>query len=257
MSPKFGKNIFPVFLLFLLLSLFLILLDREGVFRPLRDQVERMVVPAKTKIYQLRQPKDKNIAIVKYQEEKERMIASLESQLAVLKSENAAARRLLGAPLPADWRFLPAQVMGVNSDFLQIDKGRAEGVKEGMVVVLEKVLVGKVVRSSEHFSQVLLPSSEGAKILAISRLGDEGEVLAKGVSLGQAARLSFERVLLEETLEPNDWVMTAGDEIFPPNLLLGKITKVFKKEGEIYQRAEIEPVIRPEHLEIVFVVIGR
>lgn len=259
MRPGTREKILPTFFLFLFFSLLLILFDRFGSFRPLKSGVEGVIIPLKARVYEIK--KQKNMPAgrqgeeTEKQQERERKIAALEAEIGALKNENLAMRRLLGAPVPSDWRFVPAQVIGAQGrESLLLDKGETEGVKEGMVVVLDNVLVGRVVRTAERFSEVLLPFSSSSKILAVSRAPSSEEIGARGLLIGQGNRLVFDQVLLKESLTTGDLLLTAGDEIFPPNLLLGKIGKVMRKEEEIYQKAEIEPLFEPQTLEIVFLV---
>lgn len=211
------------------------------------------MVPAKARVYEIKRGRETEKP--KNDEEKERKLAALEAEIAALKTENLAMRRLLGAPVPSDWRFVPTQVIGLKSgESLLIDKGEIEGAKEGMVAVLDNVLVGRLIRVSARFSEILLPFSSNSKILAVSRSAASEPVKARGLLVGQGNRLIFEQVLLKETLDKGDLLVTAGDEIFPPNLLLGRVGKVIKKGGEFYQKAEIEPLFTPQSLEIIFLV---
>lgn len=257
MKLGFAQKTFSIFLFFILLSFLLILLDNLGILSPLRGGVEQLVVTLKREIYSLKQ-QTKNNKQQSEKGEKEREIAVLESQIAVLKSENAAMRRLLGAPLPYDWRFTPARVIGLpSSESLQIDKGTAEGVKKGMAVVFENVLVGKVSRVSEHFSSVSPPSSPEVKILVLTRSSTDPGVKARGLLVGQGGKVNLERVLTQEALDEGDLVLTAGDEELPPDIPIGKVGKITKIEGEIYQKAEVKLLVEFPKLETVFVVISR
>ena len=52
-------------------------------------------------------------------------------------------------------------------------------------------------------------------------------------------------------------MLTAGDEDLPPDMVIGKVGKVNKIEGQIYQEAEVKNLIEPGSLETVFVVTAR
>lgn len=223
--------------------------------------MEKLVVPVKTGIYRIRQESEKAREREGKNEEGERKIAVLEGQIATLKSENEAMRRLLGAKLPASWKFTPARVIGAPADDLQIDKGAQEGIKKGMAVVLDNVLVGKISWVGEHFSRVLLPSSTNAKILGITRSATDnngsGGIKARGLLIGHGGKISLERVLTQESPEEGDLVLTAGDEDLPPDMVIGQVRKINKIEGQIYQEAEVKNLIEPKSLETVFVVTAR
>lgn len=188
-------------------------------------------------------------------------IADLETQISVLKTENQAVRRLLGTPsLPQNWHFLPAQVIGLTStEILQINQGRQEGVKEGMAVISEgNIFVGSVKNVGEHFANILLPISKESKILGVVRGKGEArdEIKAKGILEGLGGRMNLEQVTMAETLEVGDLLVTAGEEPLPPNILIGRLSKVSRKEGELFQKAEIEPAVNYSNLEMVFVIVN-
>lgn len=258
-TSSFWKTI-PTFLIFTFLSLLLILFDNLGIFRPVKRGVEAMVVPIKAGVYGLRLKGDRLVSPSVDQSSGEREKADLEARISILKSENEAMRRLLGTPLPPAWKFQPARVIGLPSgESLQIDQGQDEGIVKGMAVVLENALVGKVDKAGQHFSSVLLPSSSGAKILVITRSSQNSQtagIKARGLLVGYGGKVSLERILNQEPLEEGDLVLTAGDEELPADLLIGKVGKIWKKEGEIYQKAEIKPLIEPGVLETVFVIIS-
>lgn len=259
MKLSWEKRVPFFFLIFLFIAISFRLLDTDGFFRPVRGKIESLIVPMKTTVYNWRNPK---VPISPMEEDllaRERRIALLESQIENLKGENVSLRRLLGAPLPNDWRYLPAKVIGQPSfTGLLINKGKDSELEEGMVVVAENVLVGRIVQVGEYYSQVQLPFSNKSKILAISQ-HEETDInkqapQAKGLVIGQGGKMTFERVLLKETLETSDIVLTAGDEVFPQGLLIGKLGSISKKENEVYQSAEIEPLLSLETIDQVFVL---
>ena len=226
----------------------------------MKGPAERLTIGAKTAFYQFKLSDAKNTKITEDNKKIESKEDVLKAQVSALKGENAAMRRLLGTPLPPDWRFLSAQVIGSQSlEKIEIDKGRIEGVKVGMAVIFDNVLIGRVTRINEHFAEVMLPTASESRILAVTRPseteGNTGTILAKGILMGQGGRMNLERVTLKEKLETDDLVVSSGDEFMPPNLLLGKLRKINKKEGDIYQKAEVEPSLNYADLETVFVVI--
>lgn len=260
MKPESWKKTLFSFLIFFILALLLNFFDNLGSLSFLKSPAEKLTIGAKTAFYQFKLSNAKNAKTKEDNKKIESKEDVLKAQIATLKGENAAMKRLLGTPLPPEWRFLPAQVIGQTSlEKIEIDKGRLEGVKEGMAVIFDNVLVGRVTRINEHFAEVMLPTASKSRILAITRPqdinGNTDTILAKGILMGQGGRMNLERVTLKEKLETNDLVVSSGDEFLPPNLLLGKLRKINKKEGDIYQKAEVEPSLNYADLETVFVVI--
>ncbi len=256
MKGSGGKNLPGAFLAFVFLSLVLLFLDSRGFLRGIKGAGEELILPVKEKLYELKNAKTERL---KDDQGAERKIAELEVEIGTLKAENASMRRLLGAPLPSDWRFLPARVIGeTGGDILEIDKGRQDNLREGMVVVLDNYFIGRIFSLGEHFAKVRLPLAEESRILAsVRQAGDkpgESALLARGIVFGQGSRMNLEQVLLSETLKEGDWVVTTGDETTPQNLILGKVGRVNRREGEIFQSAEVAPLLTIRSLENVFVV---
>ena len=100
-----------------------------------------------------------------YQQMQQRLnqIETADNSLSICLSENEKIKKMLGAGLPAKWKFLPVRVIGVR-DGLRIDKGAADGVQVGMSVVSESVLVGRISKVNQHDSLVQLPDGVGQKI---------------------------------------------------------------------------------------------
>ena len=74
--------------------------------------------------------------------------------------------------------------------------------------------------------------------------------------IGENERLILTGVLQKEKIDVGELVITSGeDEVFPPNLLIGKIKKIEKEERQPYQKAEVEPLIDYDKLETVFLII--
>ena len=244
------------FFFFLFLSLFFLLLDNLGTLRPIRAGAERLFIPVKGKIFQAKflsqslTEKQNDVA-----DERERRLSVLEGQLSVCQAENRDIKRLLGTPLPPEWRFLPARIIGVGKEPM-INKGRQEGVVQGMAVIFDNILVGKISKVNEHTSLVIFPQSSSSKLLVVTRGGDgKAGIKARGLLLPDGKKLSLEQVLTDEVLDEGDLVFTAGDKELPPDLLIGKINSVQKSAGEVFQKAQVESLVNPDKLETVFIVV--
>lgn len=175
------------------------------------------------------------------------------------REENASLKKLLGAPLPSSWKFLPAKVVG-NDGGLRINVGRKQGVMEGAIVVSENFLVGRVVEVREYDSRVILPIMAGAKIpvaiRSISGNGQNGEIVARGLLLGQGKLdLILDRVLQEEKIQKGDLVVSLGDSGWEPDLVIGQVGQILSQPVDIWQKAEVIPLLNYQRLKEVYVVI--
>jgi len=188
-------------------------------------------------------------------------LASEQNQLNSCLEENEKIKKLLGAPLPANWKFMEARVVGI-SEKMRIDKGEKDGVKEGMMVISENILVGKVIKVNENDALVQLLSDASLKMPVLVKKPSPdktkavGGIQARGLLLGQGGeKLLLDRVLQSEDIQKGDLVVTVGEEGWLPDLLIGQIVDVAPKSAEVYQKARVSPLIDYQNLRIVFLVV--
>lgn len=248
-----------LFLFFLLLSLLLILLDNLGILRPVRGGIEKLTIPVESFFYQTKQ----KFSLPLFQKEaclgdegKERELAVSQSALSACQEENEAMRRLLGAPLPSFWRFLPAKVIG-SPDGLLINVGTSSKVKPGMAVISENIFIGRISWVGENLARVTLPANPESRLPVLVRSQKEIGVKARGLLRGEGGKAILDQVLQEESISEGDLVLTGGEENYPPDLLIGKIIEVKKEEAELFQQAIVSPLVDYKEMSIVFVIISQ
>lgn len=188
-------------------------------------------------------------------EKQNRELIALCGKTESYQKENADMRRLLGAPLPQNWRFLPAKVIGWENGGILIDKGSTDKINEGLIVVYENILIGKISFAGENFSRVETLISDKLKIPVVVKDFRQKGLLARGVLSAPAGKIYLERVLQSERIMNDDFVLTSGEGEYPPDLLIGEIKKIEKKESDVFQRAEIKPMMEYDKLINVFVII--
>lgn len=154
-----------------------------------------------------------------------------------------------------DQESLAADVIGRDiSGFVRviyINRGARDGLTEGMPVVTENGLVGRITQVSANASQVLLvtdPVSAVSARLQASRA--EGSV--QGQLTGNL-RMTF--IPLDAPLQVGDTVVTSGlGGNFPEGILIGQVTSVRQFEFELFQEAEVRSLNDFERLETVLVI---
>lgn len=263
MRNGFLRENLPFFLLLVFISFSLLFLDRTGRIRSIRGFAERPILAIEERIYNLKLLSFRFFKPLSFGQKKEeelmrlegqvRQLSAASSQLSTCLEENEAMRRLLGAPLPPSWKFLPAKVVGV-SEKMRIDKGAKAGVQEGSMVVYENILVGKVIRVGEYDSLVQLPTDPTSKIPSLVRKPGEKGIRARGLLIGQLGGLLLDRVLQEEDLGRGDQVLTGGEEGWLPDLVIGQIEEVLPGTAALYQKAKVTPLVDYGNLRTVFVV---
>jgi len=153
-----------------------------------------------------------------------------------------------------DEEYLVADVIGRDiSAFTRvifINRGARDGVTEGMPVVTEKGLVGRVTQVSANASQVLLItdpiSAVNARLLNSS---------AEGSVLGQAGGLRMTYIDLNATLQEGDTAVTSGlGGNFPEGIIIGQVTSIRQFQFELFQEAEIRSLNDFDRLDTVLVI---
>lgn len=257
------KKALPLFLILILASLFLIFIDRLNLISPIQGFFQRPIIRIEEGILREYQGISGIIRGLNWQareaeilrlEGSLRQLAVEQNQLAILQEENERMRRLLGTPLPPKWKFLMAKVVGLSGE-MRIDKGKQDGVEEGMMVISENILVGRVTAVDEFTSQVQKLDDVRTKIpVVVKRPGGVG-VQARGLLINQGGSLILDRVLQSEDIQKGDLVVTGGEEGWLGDLVIGQVEEVLPKSAEVYKKAKVTPLVDYQKLRLVFLVV--
>jgi len=190
-------------------------------------------------------------------------VAQLEAQVVTLREQTAqldVLSALLGfaREQPAS-RYITAQVVGRDTNpflrYLILDQGSDSGVQRGMPVVSQNGLVGRISEVTASASKVQLiidpQSSVNAKIQGAA-------TPAEGIVTGQpTGELVLTFVPQDATMKAGDLVVTSGlGGGFPPDILIGQIISVHKRDYELYQTATIQPRNDFSSLEILLIIVN-
>jgi rod shape-determining protein MreC len=264
MGNKQLKGNLPLFFFFLFLAVFLFLVDQQGRLLPVRGLVQRPIIALEEPLYQLSQSARQLINQFANLKKRDQTLVGLEgelrqlaldqNQLSVCLEENEHLKKLLGAPLPPQWQFIEAKVVGQSGE-MRLNQGSQAGIQKGMMVVSESILVGRVVSLGVNDCLVQLPSDPNGKIPAVVKKPNSSGVQARGLLLGQfGGGLLLDRVLQEEDIQKGDLVVTSGEEGWLPDLVIGQIEEVLPPTAAVYQKARVMPLVDYRSLRIVFVV---
>lgn len=260
MSANIKLQTTNLFFLLLAISLILFGLDKlsylnwlkrpiEGLVNPLRNRYFLVQKTINNKLVAFNNSAD-SIILRQKAEYFERENADLQQKLVALQKENESMRKLLGAPLSPSWQFIPGKILNISGGFMTIDQGSDNSVKEGQTVINENVLIGRVVSVNPRQSKIMLVSNKDNKIKAKivqSKL--------RGLVRLEAGKLILDEVLQAYNLTKDQIVVTSGeDQLYLPNLIIGKIESIVKNETAVYQQAVINPLINPEDLSEVFII---
>ena len=178
--------------------------------------------------------------------------ATLRQEIARLKGDSARLREMAAATdrlrallelkerLP--YATVAARVVGRDPTnwyrSIVINKGRKDGLKADMGVLTPAGVVGRIVKVYDHLAVVLLIIDRNNAVTGlIQRTRDEG--IVEGTEKG-LARIKYLPLL--STVKVGDQVVTSGlAGGLPRGLPIGRITKIERREAELFLSAEIEP----------------
>ena len=199
----------------------------------------------------LRHVREENEALRKEIEE----LKGQNSQLREAAAATARLAALLEFKRKSAPQTLAAQVIGRDATnwyrAVLLNKGEADGVRPEMGVITPAGVVGRVVKTTNSSSVVLLVTDPNNAIPGlIQRTRDEG--IVEGTAEG-GARLKY--IPLLSTVRAGDRVVTSGlTGGFPRGLMIGAVTSIEKEEGALFQSAEILPEVDVSKLEEVLVI---
>lgn len=257
------ENFLPFFLVFFGISLVLILFGTSGIYRNLASLFNRVSEPGRNITNILTLKSIQNSYTQKLTEENLKLKKAMSDQKNIL-SENAALRNQFESAPEKSQSLLPAKVIsapgfmpGVSlPDYLIINKGEKAGVKKGDTIISSNYLVGKVINSYPDISRVELITSKNSSFTAKV----ESETAANGIIKGQGGdEMVLDNVLLTTKLQKDGLITTKGDmnekgEGYPPDISIGKIISIEKKQSDLFQKARILSPVDFKNLNIVFVL---
>jgi rod shape-determining protein MreC len=134
-----------------------------------------------------------------------------------------------------------------------LNKGSADGVRQGMAVVTPLGVIGKVVTVTGRTAKVLLLTDPNSGIdVMVQRTRSRGIVSG---SLESGTVLKY--IKRSEDVQEGDRLVTSGlDNVFPKGMLAGTVIKVRKQSRGLFQNVEVLPAVQASQVEEVLVVSG-
>ncbi|HAV11519.1 MAG TPA: rod shape-determining protein MreC [Candidatus Moranbacteria bacterium] len=244
----------------------LVFFNPQGFFNPFRAVFSQIAYPFETfsysVSYKFRDMRDFLVSIGELKDENRRFIGENQALLAEnaklrdMERENAFLREQVGL-LPRDKFDLEATFV-ISGDsqgagnWLEINKGSDNGVREGMAVVVSKgILIGKVQQVFSNRSRVMLLSNPKSAVgIAVSQSG------AKGIVKGEyGLGIVADSILQTDSVSIGNEVVTtgAGSDV-PRGLLVGTVQQVRPSSDHLFQQAAISSPVDVSKLEAVFVI---
>lgn len=171
--------------------------------------------------------------------------ANLEGRVESLEEENMALRSMAGFAqrnnviLIGPAGIFSARPSSLSNSFL-ISKGSREGVKVNDVIVSDKSdFMGVVSDVKETYSVVRDIRSSQTQI-TVRIIGKETRGLARGKGDDE---LNLELVTQGDQVSEGDIVVSSGNDVYPPGLIVGEISHVVSNTTDIFKEVRIKPSI--------------
>ena len=174
-----------------------------------------------------------------------------------LEEENERMRLMLGvaAKLPFDTRLV--EIIGVLPNFstrFLINKGKADGVQEGMPVVGSFGVVGQVVESDASAGKILLVTDQDSATPVRIRRNKFRSILG---GTGNSDLMVLENVPTSAEIYVGDVVETSGlGGRYPAGYPVGKVVLFKINETSPYATVNIEPLHDMRALRDVLVILN-
>jgi rod shape-determining protein MreC len=171
-----------------------------------------------------------------------------------LKNENQQLKKALEMGPEKEFDIKIARFVGkdVSEDIFLIDKGKKDELKEGNVVILpEKVLIGKIIKVYDNFSKV--------KVFTFKDFSFDVKIPEKEIKALAKGEGNFKARV---ELIPKENEISVGDKVFttilgghfPEGILVGEIEKIEDSDILAYKKAELKPAFEFGELDWLFVI---
>lgn len=184
------------------------------------------------------------------------------AKLQTIQEENETLRGYLNFFTKSDYKYVMSNVISrgnisntlKTTETIIIDKGKKNGLIEGQAVINSKgIIVGKVAEVKDDIAKVYLINSNQCKLAAAMFNTDKTTGVTEG-ELGLTIRMNF--IPQTQKINKDDLVVTSGLEpLIPRGLAIGKVIDVDGNNNDLWQSAVIEPLVAPDDLIIVSVLL--
>jgi len=178
------------------------------------------------------------------------------SRVEQLESENKRLRDLLGLRSALTVKSQPAEILYEASDPFSrkvvIDRGATQGVVLASPVINEAGVLGQVTRVYPLSAEVTLLTDKDAAIPVLN-VRTQSRSAAYGTGIGTGLELRF--MAGNADVQAGDVLNTSGvDGVYPPGLLVAKVTAVDRKVDTGFARVTLVPSAPPDGVRHVLVL---
>ena len=161
-------------------------------------------------------------------------------ELNAAAKENASLRQALDFQKSSGHKLVAADVISAGPDALtrtmEIDRGTADGVRPGMVVVTGAGLLGRVAEAGPHAANVQTLADPQSRVnVYLSKSGLQGTITGGPAAL----QLDLEHSI-GVSASNGDWVLTSGvGGSYPRGLVVGEIATIDHRDTATSDSAQV------------------
>lgn len=152
-------------------------------------------------------------------------------------------------------RYAAAAVIGYDTSpfkrYIIINRGSDDGLRRGMPVVTNQGLVGQIAAVTANAGRVELIIDPASSVNVYLQQAD-AEAVLNGLITGN---VELNMIPQSANVQTGDLVVTSGlGGNYPPNIVIGQVTDVRKRDFDLFQTAGVQPAVNFEDLQIVLVI---
>lgn len=201
-----------------------------------------------------------------YKEENERLVSEVNRlkkenrSIEDYKTENERLKELLGLK-DTMWQYetKAARIVAYEPnnwyETLVINKGTADGIVVGNVVMTGEGIVGQITDAGTNWARIsAIINMDNAVGVRNSRTGDIA-IVEGDISLSKKGCCKMSFMSKDSAVIVGDMVETSGlGGIYPAGMTVGKVTEIFSDNSGAMQYAVIEPEVDFDNLREVLVI---
>jgi rod shape-determining protein MreC len=186
-------------------------------------------------------------------------VAQLQQEIIGLQEEIAEAEILAAlldyARSRPESRYLAADVIGKDSSpFIRsvwIGRGSDAGILQGMPVITERGLVGRIIEVTATSARVQLITDPDLVVNVLLQSSRAEGILAPQ----RGGEIRIDLIEQDATVSAGEIAITSGlGGQYPPDIPVGEVISVRKRDFELFQQAVIQPTVDVDDLEIILVI---
>lgn len=265
----FKKNRWIIFVIILIITLLCAYLSRMGK-NPVSNVINSVLSPIQSQIIKVTNPVNSFVDFISdmktYKEENERLKTENNKLMSELKSveeykaENERLQRILKiSEEMTQMKTVAAKVIEYSPDnwfsYITINRGKSSGIEVSDAVITADGLLGQVSEVGNNWAKIsTLINMENSVGVRIVRNGEIG-IVEGDTKLSKTNKCRLGYLTANASVLSGDILETSGlGGIYPPGVMVGKISQISKDNMGRLDYAVVEPFVEFDNLYEVLVI---